>query len=295
MIDLHIHTTSSDGSDEPKNILVKAQSLGLKYISITDHNSIGAYKKLKDINLKSYYNGQIIPGCEFAAIHNGRPIEILGYGIDIEAIDSMGVISDENFFERENKNLKKMLKVCENLNLTYSKTLSIKGSKYFATQVLHSDLKKYPENEKYFSKKIWDNVNAFYRLCVCNENNPFYINKTENYPTVNEVTSLIKNTGGKAFLAHLYGYLVNDYNELLNSITSLNVLDGLECYHSLHSVDKTKYLLNYCNEKHLYSSGGSDYHGKLKPTVKLGESIPGVCIPVKILKSWICELKCPSF
>lgn len=44
MIDLHIHTTSSDGSDEPKDILIKAQTLGLKYISITDHDSIGAYK-----------------------------------------------------------------------------------------------------------------------------------------------------------------------------------------------------------------------------------------------------------
>ena len=294
MIDLHIHTTSSDGSDEPKDILIKAQSLGLKYISFTDHNSIGAYKKLKEIKLKNYYQGKIITGCEFAAIHNGRPIEILGYGIDLDIIDSMGVISDENFYERENNNLKKMLKVCQNLNIKYSKDLSIKG-KYFATQVLHADLKKYPENEKHFSKKIWNDVNAFFRIGVCNENSPFYINKTENYPTVAEVTGLIKKAGGKAFLAHLYGYLVNDYNELLTSITSLNVLDGLECYHSLHSIEKTKYLLNYCKDNDLYSSGGSDYHGKLKPTVKLGESISGTSIPFEILNNWISELKCQSF
>lgn len=49
MIDLHIHTTSSDGSDEPKDILIKAQQSCLKYISITDHDSMVAYKKLGKI------------------------------------------------------------------------------------------------------------------------------------------------------------------------------------------------------------------------------------------------------
>lgn len=295
MIDLHIHTTSSDGSDEPKDILIKAQQSSLKYISITDHDSIDAYKKLKEIKVNNYFKGEIIPGCEFAAVHNGKPVEILGYGIDLETINLMGVISDEKFLERENEYLKKMMSVCKSLNLTYSNTLSIKGGKYFATQVMHSDLKKYPENEKYFTKEIWESVNAFYRICVNNEDSPFFLNQMENYPTVQEVASLIKTAGGKAFLAHLYGYFVKDYEEFLNSIVSLNALDGIECYHSLHSMDKTKYLLNYCNAHKLYVSGGSDYHGQIKPTVKIGESIGGVQIPYEILKSWLFTLKCKSF
>lgn len=295
MIDLHIHTTSSDGSDEPKDILIKAQQSGLKYISITDHDSIGAYKQLKEIKVDSYFEGELIPGCEFAAVHNGKPVEILGYGIDLETINSMGVISDEKFLERENEYLRKMMCVCKSLNLTYSNTLSIKGGKYFATQVMHSDLRKYPENEKYFSKEIWESVNAFYRICVNNEDNPFFLNQMVNYPTVQEVASLIKTAGGKAFLAHLYGYFVEDHEEFLDSIVSLNALDGLECYHSLHSMDKTRHLLDYCNEHDLYASGGSDYHGQIKPTVKIGESISGVQIPYEILQSWLPTLKCKSF
>jgi predicted metal-dependent phosphoesterase TrpH len=291
MIDLHIHTTSSDGSDEPIDILMKAQQLGLKYISITDHDSLGAYKKLKNIKANNYFEGTIVPGCEFSVVHRGKPIEILGYGIDLETINSTGIVSDEKFLERENEYLKKMMGVCRNLGLKYSDTLSVKSAKYFATQLMHADLRKYPENEKHFSKEIWESVNAFYRTCVNDESSPFFLNQTKNYPTVQEAVNLIKKAGGKAFLAHLYGYFTADYEEFLNSIVSLNALDGIECYHSLHGMDKTNYLLKYCKERSLYASGGSDYHGTFKPTVKLGESISGVKIPYEILEPWLSGCK----
>lgn len=286
MIDLHIHTTSSDGSDEPRDILIKAQNAGLKYISITDHDSIGSYKKLKDIKINDYFEGRIIPGCEFSAIHNGKPIEVLGYGIDLDAIDTMGIVSDERFLEIENDYLKKLMEICRNLNIRYSDNLSV-NSKYFATQIIHADFRKYPENEKHFTKEVWENINAFYRTCVTNEESPFFIDKTKNYPTLNEVSSIINKAGGKSFLAHLYGYLADDSEEFLNSMVALNALDGIECYHSLHSMDRTKHLLNYCNEHKLNASGGSDYHGKLKPNVKIGESILGTNIPFNILKPWL--------
>ncbi|WP_055667165.1 PHP domain-containing protein [Desnuesiella massiliensis] len=286
MIDLHIHTTTSDGSDEPIDILIKAQQLGLKCISITDHDSIGAYKKLKNTNILNHFKGKLIPGCEFSAVHNGKPIEILGYGIDIDIISSTGIVSDDKFYERENAYLKKMMDVCRNLNLKYSDNLSIKG-KYFSTQILHADLRKYPENEKYFTKEIWESLNAFYRTCVNNPDSPFFLDQAKDYLTVQEAAALIKKAGGKSFLAHLYGYFVDDHEDFLNSIVSLNALDGIECYHSLHSMDKTKYLLNYCNEHRLYASGGSDYHGTLKPNVKMGESITNTKIPYDILKPWL--------
>ncbi len=286
MIDLHIHTTTSDGSDEPKDILIKAQQLGLKYISITDHDSIGAYKKLEAIKIENYFQGKLIPGCEFSAVHNGKPIEILGYGIDFDIISSTGLVSDEKFYDRENAYLKKMMTVCQNLGLKYSDNLSING-KYFATQIMHADLRKYPENEKYFDKDIWESLNAFYRTCVTNVDSPFFVDQMKDCLTVSEAAALIKKAGGKSFLAHLYGYFSDDHEDFLNSIVSLNALDGIECYHSLHTIDKTKHLLNYCSEHKLYASGGSDYHGKLKPNVKMGESTIGTKIPYSILEPWL--------
>lgn len=287
MIDLHIHTTSSDGSEEPEEILKKAGQLGLEYISITDHDSIGAYQKLSRNNTRNLFKGKIIPGCEFTAVHNGKPIEILGYGIDLDIIEAAGIVSDEKFLKRENGYLKKLMEVCEDLNLTYSKELSIKGTKYFASQVLHSDLRKYPENEKYMGKDIWENLNAFYRTCVTNESSPFFLDQLKDCLSAGETAGLIKAAGGKAFLAHPYVYFETDYKEFLDSIVMLNVLDGIECYHSLHSADRTRYLLEYCREHNLYSSGGSDYHGRLKPAVNLGESIRGVKIPYDILAPWL--------
>lgn len=286
MIDLHIHTTTSDGSDEPKDILIKAQQLGLKYISITDHNSLGAYEKLRDIDIHNYFQGKLIPGCEFSAVHNGKPIEILGYGIDFDMITSSGLISDDNFYERENDYLKKLIEICKNLNLKYSNNLSING-KYFATQIIHNDLRKYPENEKRLGTEIYESMNVFYRTCINNADSPFFIDMLKDWFTVEEVAALIKNAGGKSFLAHLYGYYADNYEDFLDSITSLNALDGVECYHSLHSIEKTKQLLNYCKEHNLYTCGGSDYHGKLKPTVKMGESIVDTKIPFDILKPWL--------
>lgn len=287
MIDLHIHTTSSDGSDEPVDILIRAQQAGLDYISITDHNSIGAYEKLKKVKISNYFKGRIVPGCEFSVVHSGRSIEILGYGMDLEAINSTGIISDEKFLERENEYLKRLMNVCKSLNLTYSTALSIKSGKYFATQVLHSDLRKYPENENYFTKEVWESVNAFYRTCINNKDNPFFLDQTKDYSTIQETANIIKKAGGKAFLAHPYGYFIDNCEDFLNSIVSLNLLDGIECYHSLHTMDKTRYLLDYCNEHGLYASGGSDYHGKIKPTVTIGESISNVRIPYEILAPWL--------
>ncbi|EQB87093.1 putative metal-dependent phosphoesterase TrpH [Clostridium punense] len=286
MIDLHIHTTTSDGSDEPKDILIKAQQLGLKYISITDHNSLGAYEKLKDINIHNYFEGKLIPGCEFSAMHNGKPIEILGYGIDFDTIASSGLISDDNFYERENDYLKKLIEICKNLNLKYSNNLSIDG-KYFATQIIHNDLRKYPENEKHLGTEVCESMNVFYRTCINNVESPFFIDMLKDWFTVEEVAATIKKAGGKSFLAHLYGYYADNYEEFLDSIISLNALDGVECYHSLHSIEITKQLLNYCKEHNLHACGGSDYHGKLKPTVKMGESIIDTKIPFDILKPWL--------
>lgn len=287
MIDLHLHTTSSDGSDEPIDLLIKAEQAGLKYISITDHDSIGAYEKLKKIKVNDYYKGKLIPGCEFSAYHNGKPIEILGYGIDLEAIASSGIISEEKFYERENDYLQKMMSICRELSVKYSSNLSVKGGKYFATQIMHADIRKYPENEVHFTKEVWESLNAFYRTCVNNEDSPFFLDQMKDCPTITEAADIIKKAGGKAFLAHLYGYYTDNYEEFLNSMISLNVLDGIECYHSLHSIDRTNYLLNYCSEHKLYASGGSDYHGKLKPNVKIGETVNGVRIPYEILEPWM--------
>ncbi|MDF3003154.1 MAG: metal-dependent phosphoesterase [Bacillota bacterium] len=291
MIDLHLHTTSSDGSDEPQVILNKAAQAGLRYISITDHDSMGAYGKLKEGKNKDSFSGTLIPGCEFSVVHNKMPIEVLGYGIDFDTIAESGLLSDERFLERENQYINKMKGICKNLGIKMTDTLSITSGKPFATQVIHRDLRNYPENEEFFTEEIWGSINAFYRTCINNEESPFFLNQAKDYPTVPEIADLIKRAGGKSFLAHLYGYFAENHLELLDSIVGLKALDGIECYHSLHDKEKTEFLLGYCKDNGLLASGGSDYHGTLKPSVFIGESIKGMRIPFEILAPWLPSLK----
>ncbi|MDD3169463.1 MAG: PHP domain-containing protein, partial [Eubacteriales bacterium] len=285
--DLHLHTIYSDGSDEPEEILRKADRLGLQYISITDHDSLAAYEELSSRTLSRRFGGVLIPGCEFSVAHDKMPIEVLGYGIDFEVIRASGLVSEEWFLERENQYIGRMKEICRNLNLKLTESLSIKNGKAFATQIIHGDLRKYPENEKFFTSEIWSSVNAFYRTCINNEDSPLFLNQIKDYPTLKEITGLIKKAGGKSFLAHLYGYFTDDHMRFLDSLVSLHLLDGIECYHSLHSQSHTNSLLNYCSTHGLYASGGSDYHGALKPDVLIGETVDGIHIPFEILEPWL--------
>ena len=84
MIDLHIHTTYSDGTCSIKEILEKAEKLKLDYISITDHDTVKGYDELNKLDIGKYYSGKIINGVELKGIYRNRTIDILGYDIDIK-------------------------------------------------------------------------------------------------------------------------------------------------------------------------------------------------------------------
>ena len=86
MIDLHIHSTYSDGSKTVKEILVEAQNLGLNTISFTDHETCNAYNELEKINTKYYFSGNIINGIELKSSYKDIVLDILGYGINCKKI-----------------------------------------------------------------------------------------------------------------------------------------------------------------------------------------------------------------
>lgn len=84
MIDLHIHTTYSDGSYTISEILKEAQSKKISTISITDHNTISAYNELENNEIRSLYKGNIINGCELLTSYNAELIDILAYNFNLQ-------------------------------------------------------------------------------------------------------------------------------------------------------------------------------------------------------------------
>ena len=128
MIDLHIHTTYSDGTKSVTEILKQAEDLKLDYISITDHDKCLAYEELKNIDVSKYYSGKIIRGIEIKCFYKGSTIEVLGYNYNYEKmkkwVDDFYEDKDRKIIET--KYFNKLYDVCEKLNLTMSKREDIK-------------------------------------------------------------------------------------------------------------------------------------------------------------------------
>ncbi len=117
MVDLHLHTNHSDGTDTVIELLEKAEQQKLEIISITDHDTVSAYKELEDSKIRNKFKGEIVVGAELKAIYNNHNIEILAYGIDSK---KMKIYKCDNLQE---KILEHFKKVADKYQIKYKTTL----------------------------------------------------------------------------------------------------------------------------------------------------------------------------
>jgi predicted metal-dependent phosphoesterase TrpH len=287
MIDLHIHTKYSDGTDDVITILKKAEKLGLDAISITDHDTCKAYDELTNINVPNYYSGKIIPGCELICIHEGIPVEILAFNIDTAFLSQWlnNQNHEENYRKAQERQLDQLKESAKKIGLIFDPSLKL-PSKRFAADILCCELRKYKYNFNILPKKILLDSVAFYRQYVCNPNSPLYFNESNHKPPIQEVIQAIKQAGGLAFLAHLFIYLTEDKKSFLESICNTCNIDGIEVYYSTYTKEETKFLANFCQKNNLYMCGGSDYHGTLKPGISLGTGFGNLHVPKEAIAPW---------
>ena len=274
MVDLHIHTTESDGHDTPKEILEKAEKLKLSIISITDHESINAYNILDKEDVSKIFSGKIIKGIELKSCYEGRIVDILGYGINPKIINEYleEVYREKTHAFLQTKYLKEFYKKAKELKLTVTPfdELVWNPDKDWASITFFKDLKKYEENYDKLPEDLLRDFETF-RTYYHSNKTMFYIDKTGDYPTPDEVIENIHKAGGKAFLAHIYRYeWINDKIEFIDKFRSKFKLDGIEAFYSTFTEKESKILIDYCEKNNLFISGGSDYHGSYKPTVSLG-------------------------
>lgn len=294
MIDMHIHSTYSDGTYSVKEILEKAEQLNLKYISITDHDNCRAYNELKNIDISKYYSGKVIPGIEIKCIHKGHSMDLLGYNFDINKMNNW---IDKFYKDKKRKDLQLkyfdlLYDACERLSLKITPKEEIKWNPEndWASFTIYNDLKKYCENKEKLPEDLWEDFGTFSKKYCANFNSPFYINKTNDYPSLDIGIKAIKDCGGIAIMAHIFIYRWAENKELLIKDIKENYdIDGFECYHSNFSEDNIKYMLNYCNENNLLMSGGSDCHGANKPGIELAFGKGNLNIDEKIIEKWVKE------
>lgn len=257
-LDLHTHSTASDGQYSPAEMVQKAKDTGLELYALTDHDTIAGQREAVEKARELEVN--YIPGIEIST-QEGEEIHILGLFIDPdnEILLRQCQIFEEDRLNRGKKivaflqekgvdvSLKEVQKIAGNGSL---------GRPHFAEFLLEHGYVK--------SKK-----EAFARYLNTQE----FRRKAERIkPGPAEAIELIHQAGGKAVLAHpgLLKMGKQWQEELIAKLTAVG-LDGIECFYQKHTFMQTKFYLNLAKEHHLAITCGSDFHGeKVKPNVPFG-------------------------
>ncbi len=244
--DLHTHTTHSDGSLSPLELVRKAKDLGVSVLGITDHDTVGALDEA--IEAGKTIGVEVIPGMELSASSPEGEIHILGYFMDYH--DPM--LTEALTIFRQ-KRLERIERIVGKLNrmkipLTVESVLAEASGDSVGRPHIANALVNNGHAASYhqaFNKYI-------------GEGRPAFEKKDEFSPE--ETIRLIADSGGLSFLAHP-GRSVDE--NLLHRLIKSG-LDGIEVHHPSHSPERIEFYRGIVSEYFLLESGGSDYHGGMK-------------------------------
>lgn len=243
-IDLHLHTTFSDGLYTPKQVLQLTEKFGFDIISITDHDNIGGYLKVKDLAHK--YDIQIIAGVEVSSFHKNREVHILGYLYDYrnEALRNM---LDKIYQSRYSRAKKIVSKLAEKgIDLDFEKIKSYSGENNYLGRphICRALIDEGYCKNKYeaFDKYLGDSCFAYV---------PKYT------PPVKKVIRTIQGAGGISVLAH--PYTLRD-DKVVFDVIKFGI-DGIEVFYARCNDDLIFHYNEMAQMNNLIRTGGSDFHG----------------------------------
>ena len=300
IIDIHTHTNFSDGELSPSQLLTEAEKMGLSVFSVSDHNTVEAYTAIPES--RHLFSGSILPAVELSTTFKGDVIEILGYGIDVDKMRTMISESYLSFYDKQVKEAKldteAMLAVGVVLDDEYVRAMTEEPWTLFDPSnktnrpYLLAEMKRHPENARFFDcDEEFFNLSEqrFTRNYLFNAQSVLYSDQSTLSPDISTVLDMIKKCGGLSFLAHPFSYSQN----VLSSLDTLAEcgLDGMECFYGTFTAEQKKFMYNFCEEKGLYKSGGSDYHGRImRPHNILGHS-NGEKIPFSLIEPWFKKVE----
>ncbi|HSR03612.1 MAG TPA: PHP domain-containing protein [Proteiniclasticum sp.] len=271
-IDLHMHSNfSADGEFSPKRLLEMCHRKGLKVVALADHNSIRGIPEA--IGAAKAYGISVIPAIEMDCTYHDVNLHILGYGIHEDARND---VYEEDLERQERSSADERLAHLEKLGIVFSKERirEISGGGIVTGEILAEAAMEEPENRKHPLMRAYyeggarsDNpyVNFYWDLCA--KGKPAYVPIT--YMSLGEAISLIMDTGGVPVLAHP-GQNIGLDTELLDGILSEGI-QGIEVYSSYHDEKTRTHYLKETRRRGLFFTAGSDFHGKTKPSISLGD------------------------
>ena len=268
-IDLHTHSTFSDGTFTPLQLVKYAEEKGLKAFALTDHDTTEGIKEAKSIET----NVEVISGVEISTRYDKKEIHIVGLYINENDAD----LNKQLKYYRE-KRVTRNFEILEKLN-SLGVDITIDDVKESCT----GDVISRAHIAKALVSKgfVGSYTEAFDRYL--GDNKCAYVpRETLNYE---ESMELITKAGGVPVLAHPLLYKMSDTN-LENMMVKLRQkgLKAVEVYYSTHSNSDTQHVMAMAKRVGLIYSGGSDFHGATKPKIDMGTGMGKLAVPYEILE-----------
>ncbi len=244
-VDLHIHSSLSDGRFSPAEIVLKSSEAGLTVIALTDHDNVdGIIPALEAA--KNFPSLKVIPGVEISTDTPDGEIHMLGYFIDYthpELLSALQRMRDS----RGAKARQMVAKLADlGLDIEWQRVREIAGSGSIGRPHIAQALL-----EKGYISTIRE---AFSRYLAWG--GPAYAERARMSPV--EAIELISRAGGLPVLAH--PLFINDLDTVVARLAESG-LTGLEAYYKATNVEEIKRLVSLADKFHLIVTGGSDYHG----------------------------------
>ena len=260
-IDLHCHTTASDGQLSPAQLLERAQEQGIDLLAITDHDTIQGYLAIKDqVPNKGI---SLVSGVEFSATWGGASIHIVGLDVDIDSLSLQRALA-----RQQNARVLRAKRIAERLEArgcigAYAGAKRIAGDAqigrpHFAQFLIEENVVATHAQafDKYLGTGKLGDVKA-------------------QWPTVTEVVEWIRAADGVAVLAHPGKYRMTN-TKLRRLIETFKLAGGqaIEVVSGMQNPDKTQYFARLCDEFELLASMGSDFHGPPSQWSDIGKMSP---------------------
>ena len=255
-IDLHVHTTVSDGTCTPREAVRRASELGLRAMAITDHDTIGGHAEAISAGID--YGVEIVPGIEVSTRY-GVAVHILGYCLESLIPLLAGIINDR---DARNEKIAALMEA-DGLPVQYADMKrrfgEAIGRPHFGRILVELGLA--------------DSVSDAFARYLSRDRRYFVPRRIIDIDTSVEA---IVQSGGVPVLAHPFQYRMND-KELRGLIERCmdHGLRGMECRYSGYDPEQVRYLEKLAEEYGLLKTGGSDFHGGNKPHICLGTGIRG--------------------
>lgn len=255
--DMHIHTTASDGSVSPSEVVKLAAEAGLAAIAITDHDTVSGIAEAKIAG--SRLGVDIIPGIEVSTDYLGYDVHMLGYFIDPESPELEPVlnwaVNEKNI--RNHKITSALKKAGFNIELSEIEAKNpgaVIGRPHIAAEMA--------------AKGYVSSVSECFERYL-GEGRPYYVPRQR--IDFAEAIAFIIRAGGKAVLAHPLQYKFSPSDtEKMAALAKTYGCAGIEVYYTGYGESDIAFLLSLAEKYGLVPTGGSDFHGENKPDIVIG-------------------------